>query len=405
MRRNTFLQKIVIGLLATLALPGTAKVHSQEISRQQADSIMKKFIVAHDSVERGTNNDGPFFPYHVFGGPGKDASTQNTYAYLILSYYSTWGPKPTYCLFVDKTNGNFQYQDMTLPTDKIPSGYDWRTMDMYWQLDDYGFLESDPIIHISRPEAERALDRFLEQRYPNGASFPYQVHMYPDSTKNLVTWYPDSLWHPARWSEKMEKSSPVWANLYMGETGVNFSFFHENTFVYMLVEEKTTGPEYTCLAALKNDPAIGFPSSLEYLPGRILPFEITDLSVQALPNQEVSGWNRHPRHLEEWPIVRSYDPASTNLSTQTASTPRLESIQPNPFHQTTLVRYYLPESVHKASLQVFDLHGRLLQSLPLEGRGTAEARLDLSAQAPGLYIGILVVDGQTADRIRLIKIQ
>ena len=85
--------------------------------------------------------------------------------------------------------------------------------------------------------------------------------------------------------------------------------------------------------------------------------------------------------------------------------PRLESIQPNPFHQTTLVRYYLLESVRKASLQVFDLHGRLLQSLPLEGRGTAETRLDLSAQAPGLYIGILVVDGKKLDLIRLIKIQ
>ena len=55
--------------------------------------------------------------------------------------------------------------------------------------------------------------------------------------------------------------------------------------------------------------------------------------------------------------------------------PGMETVQaclypnrPNPFHQTTLVRYYLPESVRKASLQVF-------------------------------------VDGQTADRIRLIKIQ
>ena len=69
----------------------------------------------------------------------------------------------------------------------------------------------------------------------------------------------------------------------------------------------------------------------------------------------------------------------------------------------SLRKYNLPDKYRSAELQIIDLQGRIVQTLSLSGYGTGETEIDMTSHAPGLYIGILHVDGIPTDRIRLMK--
>ena len=67
---------------------------------------------------------------------------------------------------------------------------------------------------------------------------------------------------------------------------------------------------------------------------------------------------------------------------------------PNPFGQTTKIRYYLPQNVATASLAFFDLQGRQIKQITLTQRGEGEEFISGSQFAPGIYIYALIADGQ-----------
>lgn len=74
---------------------------------------------------------------------------------------------------------------------------------------------------------------------------------------------------------------------------------------------------------------------------------------------------------------------------------------PNPFSNTTQISYQLPDGTMGASINVYDLNGRLLQSYPLtEARGQVDIKgNDLAA---GIYIYDLLVGGRQIDVKRMV---
>jgi hypothetical protein len=80
---------------------------------------------------------------------------------------------------------------------------------------------------------------------------------------------------------------------------------------------------------------------------------------------------------------------------------RLEQNTPNPFGNTTQIRYALPEGTAGASINVYDLNGRLLRSYPLtdlEGAVTING-----ADYPGgAYLYDLLVSGRQVDVKRMV---
>lgn len=92
---------------------------------------------------------------------------------------------------------------------------------------------------------------------------------------------------------------------------------------------------------------------------------------------------------------------------KTAQTPadlrgyRLEQNTPNPFSNTTQIRYALPAGTTGASINVYDLNGRLLRSYPLtdlEGAITING-----ADYPGgAYLYDLLVGGRQVDVKRMV---
>lgn len=79
----------------------------------------------------------------------------------------------------------------------------------------------------------------------------------------------------------------------------------------------------------------------------------------------------------------------------------LEQNRPNPFGSMTQINYTLPDGVADASVNVYDLNGRLLKSYPIGGtNGTVE--ISGSDFAAGIYLYDLLVGGQQMDVKRMV---
>ncbi len=71
--------------------------------------------------------------------------------------------------------------------------------------------------------------------------------------------------------------------------------------------------------------------------------------------------------------------------------------QPNPFHESTSIEYFVPESVKHAILQVATMNGQLLYSHKIEGRGQGQTNVEASQLSPGIYFYSLILDGKVLD--------
>lgn len=82
--------------------------------------------------------------------------------------------------------------------------------------------------------------------------------------------------------------------------------------------------------------------------------------------------------------------------------PSLAQNRPNPFTATTVIECTLPESVADASLHIYDLQGKQVMKLAVEGRGSTSVTVDGSTLAAGMYIYALIADGREIDSKRMI---
>ena len=75
---------------------------------------------------------------------------------------------------------------------------------------------------------------------------------------------------------------------------------------------------------------------------------------------------------------------------------------PNPFSQSTEIKYYLPASVNAASLLIYDMNGRQLKQIPLTQRGEGSQIISGTEFSAGIYLYALIADGKEIDVKRMI---
>ena len=80
----------------------------------------------------------------------------------------------------------------------------------------------------------------------------------------------------------------------------------------------------------------------------------------------------------------------------------LNQNNPNPFSQSTQIKYYLPSTVNTASLCIYDLQGRQLKQLSISERGSGSKTVSASEFSPGIYLYALIADGVEIDVKRMI---
>ena len=100
--------------------------------------------------------------------------------------------------------------------------------------------------------------------------------------------------------------------------------------------------------------------------------------------------------------VRARNGSETGVGSSALDVPVLEQNDPNPFTQTTVVRYTLPESVKSAFLYIYDLNGTQIDQKTLQDRGKSSVTLEAGNLAPGMYLYALVADGKVIDTKRMI---
>ena len=76
---------------------------------------------------------------------------------------------------------------------------------------------------------------------------------------------------------------------------------------------------------------------------------------------------------------------------------------PNPFDETTVIRYRIPEDANIAFLQLYDLQGRIIDTIEIPEKGESRITIESSRLSPGMYIYSLVIDGKRVGNKRMMK--
>lgn len=81
----------------------------------------------------------------------------------------------------------------------------------------------------------------------------------------------------------------------------------------------------------------------------------------------------------------------------------LEQNTPNPFHESTTIRYELPETANQASIEVYDLNGNVVREFQLDSnRRQSSVVLEAESLAAGTYFYKLIVNKEAVDVKRLV---
>ena len=81
---------------------------------------------------------------------------------------------------------------------------------------------------------------------------------------------------------------------------------------------------------------------------------------------------------------------------------RMDQNKPNPFSESTVITLNIPEKTQTASIFIYDMSGKQMQSLPDTERGETDITVYARNLAAGMYIYTLVVDGKVAVTRRMI---
>jgi hypothetical protein len=94
--------------------------------------------------------------------------------------------------------------------------------------------------------------------------------------------------------------------------------------------------------------------------------------------------------------------STTGLDQTSTTDASMEQNVPNPFSHETIIKFNLPQQVSNAAMNVYDLSGKQLRSLPVNQRGAASITITADRLAAGMYIYSIVADGKILNSKRMV---
>ncbi len=76
--------------------------------------------------------------------------------------------------------------------------------------------------------------------------------------------------------------------------------------------------------------------------------------------------------------------------------------RPNPFTENTTIEYFLPSTVQKAMLYIYDLQGKQIKSINLANREHGYVTIFGNELQPGMYHYTLISDGNVIGTEKMI---
>ena len=80
----------------------------------------------------------------------------------------------------------------------------------------------------------------------------------------------------------------------------------------------------------------------------------------------------------------------------------MDQNSPNPFKEKASIGCFIPETVMKAELLIFNMQGVLMKTFEISGRNQTEVIISGAEFNPGMYIYSLVLDNREIDSKRMI---
>lgn len=118
-------------------------------------------------------------------------------------------------------------------------------------------------------------------------------------------------------------------------------------------------------------------------------------SVITAQEQEISDIKKYIGYKD--------DGSKKSLGTSTSvETPILYQNSPNPFSESTTIRYFLTDEFNDAYIIIYDMTGLQLKSIPLEDVGESSVEISAGQLRAGMYIYSLIVDGKLTDSKQMI---
>jgi len=96
------------------------------------------------------------------------------------------------------------------------------------------------------------------------------------------------------------------------------------------------------------------------------------------------------------------EPPATGTIDPVVSQCKLYQNTPNPFSLNTEIRFYVPQSVKKAQLCIYNLQGAQIKQIVVTQRGEGSLWISGSELNAGIYLYALIVDGKEVDVKRMI---
>ena len=94
---------------------------------------------------------------------------------------------------------------------------------------------------------------------------------------------------------------------------------------------------------------------------------------------------------------------STGGGTGTTRTgPVLYQNIPNPFNETSIIRYYLPSSIGSANIVFSDTNGKIISNVEITDRGEQDMTINKRGLSKGVYYYTLYAEGQRVDSKKMI---
>lgn len=78
---------------------------------------------------------------------------------------------------------------------------------------------------------------------------------------------------------------------------------------------------------------------------------------------------------------------------------------PNPFGETTSIRYSLPEGTTNADIIIYDMTGKQLRRIPLNKDGDSTVEVNGGEMDPGMYMYSMIVENQIIDTKQMVITQ
>ena len=101
--------------------------------------------------------------------------------------------------------------------------------------------------------------------------------------------------------------------------------------------------------------------------------------------------------LSKQKTEQSQNPSGNATGNNASLTPYLINNVPNPFSQSTLIRYYLPAGTTNAAITITNNEGIVMETISLACEGMGTLMYNASGLAYGTYAYTLVVGGQKID--------